>query len=46
MIWNKFKASNPTATPDELLNGSMDLYNQHKKKGELEKMYKEAEKKF
>ena len=46
MLWNKFKASNPNATPDELFKGAMDIYNQEKKKGNLENLYKEAEKKF
>ena len=46
MIWNEFKGKNPTVTPDELFKGTMNLYNEYKKKGELQNMYKQAEKKF
>jgi hypothetical protein len=46
MIWNEFKGKNVGASPDELFKGSMNLYNEYKKKGSLEKMYKEAEKRF
>ncbi len=46
MIWNEFKAKNSNATPDELFKGAMNLYNEYKKKGSLESMYKQAEKKF
>jgi hypothetical protein len=46
MIWNEFKGKNANASPDELLKGSMELYNNYKKQGKLESMYKEAEKKF
>ncbi len=46
MIWNEYKAKNADATPDELFKGAMNLYNEYKKKGSLESMYKQAEKKF
>ena len=46
MIWNEFKGKNANASPDELFKGAMNLYNEYKKKGELQNMYKEAEKRF
>ncbi len=46
MIWNEFKGKNANASPDELLKGAMELYNNYKKQGKLESMYKEAEKRF
>lgn len=46
MIWNEFKELNKTASPDELFKGAMKLYNDYKKQGKLESMYKDAEKKY
>ena len=46
MIWNEFKGKNTNASLDELFKGAMNLYNEYKKKGELQNMYKEAEKRF
>ncbi len=46
MIWNEFKGKNANASPDELFKGSMELYNNYKKQGKLQSMYKEAEKRF
>ena len=46
MIWNEFKKSNLTASPDELFKGAMNLYNNYKKSGSLTKMYEQAEKRF
>jgi hypothetical protein len=46
MIWNEFKKSHPDASPDELFKGAMELYNNYKKSGSLNKMYETAEKRF
>jgi len=46
MIWNEFKGKNSSASVDELFKGAMNLYNEYKKKGKLEDMYKTAEKRF
>ena len=45
-IWNEFKGKNASASPEELYNGAMKLYNDYKKQGKLESMYKQAEKDF
>ena len=46
MIWNEFKKSHSSASPDELFQGAMNLYNNYKKSGSLTKMYEQAEKRF
>jgi hypothetical protein len=46
MLWNECKAKHTGATPDELYKGAINLYNEKKKEGVLEKLYRDAEKRF
>ena len=46
MIWNEYKKAHPNDSPEELFKGSMNLYNNYKKSGSLNKMYDDAEKRF
>ncbi len=41
-LWNKIKTSNPTYTPQQLLDASKELFQQEKKKGNLEKILEES----